>query len=228
MLSRLLALSVVSLALTGCCKMPGGSSSSSGDGLVPANDHKDPAPTKPGATPAAHSDFGNDGLPTDIPATRSAVPTLAEWNAVPREITVARSSPLGCSTKMVREWLQVSCHGKDNKGGEAISVDNKVGATGDTFLFAKNKVTSVVTPVLRNHHYEATFAWTGQKQLLVVDWPNGAPHPTIKFTDPLEGEGATSFRGACRKNRGSRGRRGRRGSSSRGAPRRRGGARSRS
>ena len=180
---------LIALAASGCCAKTS-SSSDSGKDVLPANDGKHDAKTDPKADakgPAkaepAKGDFGPDGLPTEIPSARSPVPTLAEWGAVPREITVARSTPLGCSTKMVREWLQVSCHGKDNKGGDAVGVDNKTGATGDTYTFAKNKVTSVVTPVLRNHHYEATFAWTAQKQILVVDWPNGAPHPTIKFTD---------------------------------------------
>jgi hypothetical protein len=118
------------------------------------------------------------------PATRSPVPKLDEWSAQTKEITVARSTPLGCETKMVREWLRVSCRGKNDKGGEPTTVDNKTGGGGEHYLFAKNKVTSLVMPVLRGQKYEAVFAWTDKKQVLVVEWPSGAPSPTIKFTDP--------------------------------------------
>ncbi|MBW2454621.1 MAG: hypothetical protein JRI68_08925, partial [Deltaproteobacteria bacterium] len=36
-----------------------------------------------------------------VPDGRSAVPTLAEWNSVEREVTVKGSSALNCETKMV-------------------------------------------------------------------------------------------------------------------------------
>src|SRR5687768_13823004 len=48
------------------------------------------------------------------PGGRSAVPTLDEWNAQTKEVTVRGSSKLNCETKMVREWLRVSCRGKND------------------------------------------------------------------------------------------------------------------
>jgi hypothetical protein len=149
-----------------------------------------PAPPKPAEVktaevkPAAPGALGNNGLPVDIPATRSKVPTIPEWDAVTKEITVARSTPLGCETKMLREWLRVSCRGKNKEGGEPTGADTKSGNGAEAFTFAKGGVASVVVPVLRGKKYEALFSWSNKKQLLVVDWANGAPSPTIAFTDP--------------------------------------------
>lgn len=138
----------------------------------------------PAATPAqAAGGYSPDGLPTDIPASRSAVPTLAEWNAVPREINVGRSTPLNCETKMVREWLRVSCRPKSKTGGTPTGVKHKSGPEQDSYYFAKGGVASLVTPVLRGKHQESTFSWTDKVQTLVIDWPHGAPRPTINFTD---------------------------------------------
>lgn len=127
--------------------------------------------------------YSPDGLPTDIPASRSAVPTLAEWNSVPREINVARSTPLNCETKMLREWLRVSCRPKSNTGGTPTGARHKSGPEADAYYFAKGGVASLVTPVLRGKHMESIFTWTDKVQTLVIDWPHGAPRPTISFKD---------------------------------------------
>jgi len=126
--------------------------------------------------------MANDGLPVEIPESRSAVPTIAEWNAVPREITVNRSTPLNCETKMVREWLRVSCREKNNTGGTPRSAEKGRGCTAETYLFSKSeqKLASVVMPVKRGNHCEVRFSWTDKSQTLVMDWPSG-PRPTIKF-----------------------------------------------
>ena len=131
-------------------------------------------------TPGA---MGNDGLPLDIPATRSKVPTQAEWDAVPREITVARSTPLACETKMLREWLRVSCRTKNKAGGSPTTVKTKESGGVEAFTFGSGGITSVVVPVLRGKRYTALFGWTDMSQVLVVDWTGGIPRPSIKFTD---------------------------------------------
>lgn len=140
------------------------------------------APAQAAPAQAAPGAMANDGLPVEIPESHSAVPTVAEWNAVPREITVNRSTPLNCETKMVREWLRVSCRDKNNTGGTPKSAEKVRGCTSETYLFSKpeQKIASVVMPVKRGNHCEIRFTWTDKTETLVVDWP-GSPRPTIKF-----------------------------------------------
>jgi hypothetical protein len=127
--------------------------------------------------------MGPDGYPVDIPATRSKVPTMAEWDAVTREINVARSTPLGCETKMLREWVRISCRKANSTGGKPTEVETVESGGIEAFTFGKNGVTSVVAPVLRGKRYQARFSWTDKTQLLVISWPAGVGRPLIKFTD---------------------------------------------
>ncbi|MEZ4301143.1 MAG: hypothetical protein R3B70_39770 [Polyangiaceae bacterium] len=132
---------------------------------APANPPADIAPQKPAAA-------GPNG--------RSTVPTMDEWSAA-KEIGVRGSTKLNCETKMVREWLRVSCRGKNDTGGEPKSVNlKKGGGKGDTFTFASNKVTSLVCPFVNGTDIVAEFEWTDKKQELVVSWPYGAPEPPMK------------------------------------------------
>ncbi len=191
MLKRLIAAVCMTLAAAGCCKSM---DSSRNEAPPPAPDPA-VASTAPKQDPTAGDRVvppddglaqGNDGLPVVIPTTRSKVPTIAEWNAVPREITVNRSTPLNCETKMVREWLRVSCREKNNTGGTPRNVTVAAGCTSDTYLFSKpeQKIASVVTPVLKGKHCEVRFDWTNKTQTLVVDWVGNGPRPTIQFQGP--------------------------------------------
>ena len=81
----------------------------------------------------------------------------------------------------MREWLRISCRGKNDTGGEPVSVTiKKGGGKGDTFTFAANKVASLVCPYVDGVDIAAEFAWTDKKQELVVSWPHGAPMPPLK------------------------------------------------
>lgn len=114
------------------------------------------------------------------PNGRSAVPTVDEWTAA-KEITVKGSTKLNCETKMVREWLRVSCRGKNDTGGEPKNVTmKKGGGRGDTFVFSGNKVASLVCPFVNGTDIVAEFEWTDKKKELVVSWPWGAPEPPSK------------------------------------------------
>lgn len=114
------------------------------------------------------------------PNGRSPVPTQDEWTAA-KEIGVRGSSKLNCETKMVREWLRVSCRGKNDTGGEPTNVTIKRGGgRGDTFTFASNKVASLVCPYVAGTDLAAEFSWTDKKKELVVSWPYGAPEPPLK------------------------------------------------
>jgi hypothetical protein len=192
-----LAVAAVAILALLCCKSEASKDKGGEKPTVAAEPPKAPEPPAPAptpvapapaATPAAAGDaYAPDGLPADIPAARSKVPTVAEWNAVPREISVARSTPLGCETKMVREWLRVSCR-KDlaQPGYDKLpqSITDQTGKTADTYTMEKpGQLTSVVTPVLRGRTYRAKFHWETKTQTLVVDWPSGAPRPVIKFED---------------------------------------------
>lgn len=114
------------------------------------------------------------------PNGRSAIPTTEEWSAA-KEVDVKGSTKLNCETKMVREWMRVSCRGKNDTGGEAKNVTiKKGGGRGDTFTFAQNKVASLIYPFVNGMDLVAVFEWTDKKQELVVSWPHGAPMPQLK------------------------------------------------
>jgi hypothetical protein len=160
-----------------------------------------PTPVKPAATnagnggPAANYAPAGTGaaaattasLPAQSPTPaaagpngRSAVPTVDEWNAA-KEVTVKGSTKLNCETKMVREWLRVSCRGKNDTGGEAKNVTiKKGGGRGDTFVLPGNKLASLVCPFVNGTDLVAEFEWTDKKKELVVSWPHGAPEPPSK------------------------------------------------
>lgn len=141
-----------------------------------------PVPVPVAPPPGA---LGADGLPLVIPPPTSAVPSLDEWNAVPREITVRRSSSLGCETKMLREWLRVSCRGRGSLGVPiAVYIHKQQGQQAYKFATA-GTVTSLVAQVVRGRSLEAEFVWENggshRGATLVVRWPRGAPKPVIAF-----------------------------------------------
>ena len=112
---------------------------------------------------------------------RTATPTLGEWSSV-GEVSVRNSSSLGCETKMVREWLRVTCHmlAKDNA---PLGVQ-MIRPTGDHeyFVFNSGGVASLVMPVRSGVDAEARYTW--QKwgtRTLRVSWPPGAPSASMSF-----------------------------------------------
>ncbi len=114
---------------------------------------------------------------------RSKVPTTAEWNSV-GEITVRHSGPLGCETKMVREWFRSSC--RTGPGAHQI-LDVKVRSTsgmakGEVFTLVRSGVASVVLPVRPGTKAELEYVWNDWgKRTLTVHFPSGAPKPTFEF-----------------------------------------------
>jgi len=145
-----------------------------------------PAATpQPVATQAADpNQMAADGLPVEIPAPGSKPPTVAEWNSVTREIRVAGSSTRNCETKMLREWLRVSCRQADGSlppsNVKTLSSDGQ-----QVFVGMFGTTASAVVQVIRGKSYRALFGWgTGSSAVganLVVNWPNGAARPTIAF-----------------------------------------------
>ena len=121
--------------------------------------------------------------PSEAPAPgpgsrRSPVPSMADWNVV-GEVTVTGSSALACETKMIREWLRVTCRGTNDTGGTPLDVTVQ-GKPADTYTFAANQVTSLVLPFVEGVNLEAVFSWTDKRAKLHVAWPRGAPMPAVK------------------------------------------------
>lgn len=153
-----------------------------------------PAPataTAPAAPPAATNEpppaatkepsQARTGIPTE---GNSKPPTVAEWGEV-GEITVRHSTPLACETKLVREWLRVSCRSGDDSKHKIKTVKLTSGMdSGGIPPFTKKGVASIVTRVKKGMDAEYTFDWDTFSRKLKVAWPNGAPAPTIEFDQP--------------------------------------------
>lgn len=133
----------------------------------------------PAATTAAQA-------PTQAPAPaaqggHTAVPTTAEWAAV-GEVNVKNSTSLGCETKMIREWLRVSCSTKVNSNPpKSINVVRPAGDK-EFFTFTTSDLMSLVMPVRPGVDAEVKFVWRGSgARTLRVTWPAGAPAATMGF-----------------------------------------------
>ena len=124
------------------------------------------------------------GLAFTLPG-RSPLPTIREWHDV-GEVTVKGSSALNCETKMVREWLRVTCRGKNDTGGTPTRVALPADPLRGTRAYELAGVTSLLLPFIDGTHVLVDFGWTDKSYTLVLDWPKGAPRP------PILGE----FRGA--------------------------------
>ncbi len=118
---------------------------------------------------------------TSLPARpgRSAMPTLAEWNAQQKEVTVKGSSALNCETKIVREYLRVSCRGKNDTGGAPKGVAVRRGGRGEALTYVGAGITSLIVPFVEGIDFAADFSWTDKSHTLTVKWPRGAPKPVV-------------------------------------------------
>lgn len=152
---------------------------------VPVATAAAPAPT-PSLAPApvaseapATGSESKTGIPT---SGTSKPPSVAEWGAV-GEITVRHSTPLNCETKLVREWLRVSCRTSDSSANQIQGVKLTRGNdSGGIPPFVKKGVASIVTQVKPGIDADWTFEWSQWgKRVLTVKWPHGAPAPTYEF-----------------------------------------------
>ena len=99
-----------------------------------------------------------------------------------QEVTVHGSSYLGCETKMLREWLRISCRGTNQEGGTPTGLDIQVkqGEHSALKYIATGKVASLLLRFVPGVRVEALFHWTNMSRKLVVFWPRGAPEPQAK------------------------------------------------
>lgn len=138
-----------------------------------------------------------------LPPGRTPVPSIAEYAAA-REVTVKGSSALHCETKMIREWLRITCRGKNDTGGAPTTVVVYHGGRGETVAFAAGGVTSLITPVLEGTDFDAKFSWTDKSHPLVIKWPRGAQRPAVlgEFlgaASPLDGTAPSAALCECHK-----------------------------
>ena len=139
---------------------------------------KPPASTAPATTEKAAPTATETPKPMTLPAGRTPTPTLAEWNTQRKEVTVKGSSALKCETKMVREYLRISCYDKNDTGGTPTAVQVAKGAR-EALTFAAGGVSSMIVPYVEGTHVEATFSWTDKAYPLTIDWPKGNKMPTV-------------------------------------------------
>lgn len=129
---------------------------------------------------ASPNDYAADGWPQVLAPPGSKAPTTEEWAAVPREVTVRGSSGLKCETKVVREWLRVSC--RANSLGVPVTVTHAPAYGQQAFTFVSpGSVTSAVLQLIPGKAYSADFSW-GSPDLgtstftMTLRWINGRPN----------------------------------------------------
>lgn len=157
----------------------------------PDADHNKPASTNlvPPAQPSTQTKpLATESVPSTPPPAptalperpgRTPMPTLFEWNGQQKEVTVKGSSALNCETKIVREYLRVSCHGKNDTGGTPTSVVIQRGGRGESITYMTPGVTSLVMPFVEGTDFAADFSWTDKSHRLVVAWPKGNTRPVV-------------------------------------------------
>lgn len=166
------ASAVLSLALVLVAAACGKSSSGGSAGNAP------PAASTQASTGKATTTAEGPPKAPPLAPGRTAAPTLAEWTTQKKEVTVKGSSALKCETKMVREYLRISCHDKNDTGGTPTAVHVTKGGR-EALTFAASGVTSLIIPYVEGTHLEATFSWTDKGYPLTIDWPKGAKMPTV-------------------------------------------------
>ena len=161
----------------------------------------DGPPSATGAAPPPET-AAPPPTPPPLAAGRSAVPTLEEWGSQLKEVNVKGSSALRCETKMIREYLRVSCKDKNDSGGTPTSVAVVRGGR-DAWTFASGGVASLVIPYLEGIDAEVRFSWTDKSHVLKLHWPKGTPKPAMLgvfegASSPQDGVMASSADGEAR------------------------------
>ena len=129
------------------------------------------------ATPAA-APLAADGLPADIPTTRTPAPSAADWEAAP-SARVPSASPLGCEVNMIREWVRVNC-GKRRSGAAPTGVQVRgSGCSRDTYTSMRSN-SNLVTALSPKNRCEVEFTWGTERDLFVAEWSREA-RPALGF-----------------------------------------------
>lgn len=158
----------------GCCRSEADRSSTPSARVDPGAPSASAAPPA-GRTPPAAT--GPDGLPLDIPTSRTPAPTAADWSAA-SALRVPSARPLNCELNMIREWVRVSC-GKRRSGGLPGEVKVLNGCSRDTYTSLRSNAT-LVTALSPSSRCEVEFAWSDSRELFVVEWARGG-RPAMDF-----------------------------------------------
>jgi hypothetical protein len=140
---------------------------------------------------------------SELPPGRSEQPTVAEWAGQKKEVSVKGSSALKCETKMVREYLRVSCHGKTDTGGTPTAIKvTKGGREALAFANADAKIASLIVPFVEGTRVEATISWTDKSYPLKLEWPKGSKMPVVLGSfegakSPLDGSATSDGKKLC-------------------------------
>jgi hypothetical protein len=135
-----------------------------------------PVPTSSAAPPATTASVADDGPIPAIPDGRSDPPTSAEW-ASARNVNTqgANSWPPDCTTKIVREWLQVNCTGKV-KGYEKMENFGKLHS--DYFeSIMPGKLASFVVRLKKGKTISVRVCRETDRASLFVSWPTTKDRP---------------------------------------------------
>jgi hypothetical protein len=136
----------------------------------------------PGAAARNPNVLTADGLPPEIPAPGSPPPTLQEWSAVTREVTIRGSSAANCKTKMIREWLKVHCMRMGALIPTGVTANPPTGV--QAFTFIGSDFTDLVVQIVRDRETHASFSWSNNAtRELTLRWSAGAQRPTLYFSD---------------------------------------------
>ena len=138
-----------------------------------------------------------------LPPGRSWPPTEDELQTV-GECNVKGSSALKCSTKLVREWLWVSC---DNDGGGLDNIGVTAGGHGDAYIANS----TLLIPIVEGDATRVRYDWRKGTRELKLDFPVGG-QLTMAFVDGEQltgprpwngraGPGDPLVEGSCREGR---------------------------
>ena len=188
---------VTAVALTGCDrggsdtteakpdkKTKGSADDERGDTKRLADEVEEEPATETAAAPPPPVEPGKEATP--FIGKKSKAPSTAEWDAQTKEVTVHGSSARMCETKMVREWLRISCRGEPAGYGQAQTVTVlSGGGRGDDFIFSSAGVASLIVRFVPGVDLKARFGWEKKSSTVHVYWPRGAPETAYKgrFTD---------------------------------------------
>lgn len=155
-----------------------------GDTKSVAEEVEEEPATDTAAAPPPPVEPGKEATP--FIGKKSKAPSTAEWDAQTKEVTVHGSSARMCETKMVREWLRISCRGEPEGYGKAQTVTVlSGGGRGDDFIFNADGVASLIVRFVPGVDLKARFGWEKKSSTIHVYWPRGAPETAYKgkFTD---------------------------------------------